>query len=164
MFGTASAGTLGQRAKNVVSDAFIYAAVRARLADVDVDSTSTVHVAVNHGVVTLTGHASSGAERDAYVNTTWKVGGVTDVHSELTINSRPGGVSETARDDALAVRVYAALVSQAGGNAFHVTAHARDGIVTLRGAVPSHSVENTMVATAERVSGVRGVVDDLTVH
>lgn len=162
--GTAYAGTLGQRAKSVVSDAFIYAAVRARLADVDVDSTSAVHVAVNHGVVTLSGRARSAAERDAYITTTWKVDGVTDVRSNLAVNPHVGGISQTARDDALAARVYAALVSQAGDNAFHVTAHARNGVVTLRGSVPSRSVENTMVATTERVTGVHGVVDDLTVQ
>ncbi len=162
--GMAAAGTLGHRAKTAVNDAFIYAGVRARLADVDVNSTSALHVSVDHGVVTLSGVARSIAERDAYVNVTWKVDGVKDVRNQISINPNFRGVRQTARDDALAVRVYGALVGQTGANAFHVTVHAKNGIVTLLGTVPSHSVEQTMVAAAQKVSGVRGVTDELSVR
>jgi osmotically-inducible protein OsmY len=145
------ADTLGHRAGAVVHDAFIYAAVRGHLVDVD------------HGVVTLSGQARTVGERTRYVAAAESVSGVTSVRDSIVVDPQLRGPSETTRDDALATRVYAALVAQSGVNAFHVSAHVRGGVVTLQGSVPNRAVEQTMLTTAQGVSGVRSVVNDLTV-
>lgn len=159
----ATAGTLGNRAGAVAHDALIYAAVRGHLIDVDVDSATALHVDVDHGIVTLSGEARTAAERARYVAATQAVSGVMRVRDEIAINPQLRGPSETTRDDALAVSVYAALVAQSGVNAFHVSARVRDGVVTLEGNVPNGSIERTIVTTAGGVQGVRHVVNRLTI-
>jgi hyperosmotically inducible periplasmic protein len=158
----ALADTLGHRAGAVAHDAFIYTAVRGHLVDVDVDSASAVYVAVDHGVVTLSGQARSAVERARYVAAAESVSGVTSVRDDIAVNPQLRGPSETTRDGALAVRIYAALVAQSGVNAFRVTVKVRDGFVTLTGSVPSAAVERTIATTAQGVQGVRGVVNRLT--
>jgi osmotically-inducible protein OsmY len=145
-------------------DAYIYAAVRARLANIDVDSMSAVHISVVNGYVTLTGQVPSENEREKYDAAARSVSNVTGFSDRLTVNPAYHGMKETAHDKVLAVRVYAAIVSEAGDNAFHVTPHVYNGVVTLTGTVPSHSVEQTIVMTTSHLSGVRQVVDELIVQ
>lgn len=160
----ASASTLGQRASSVVDDAYLVAAVRAHLVDVDADSATDVSVNVNHGVVTLRGQARTSQERVRYVAAAASVSGVRVVHDEMTVNPSLRGISEKTKDAALAVRVSAAIFSQAGGNTFNISPEVRNGVVILHGTVPSASVERTVVSTTEGLSGVRRVVDDLVIR
>lgn len=152
------------RAQGNSHDAYIYAAVRARLANIDVDSMSAVHISVSNGLVTLSGEVPSDSERQKYDVAARSVSDVTGLSDQLVVNPNYHGVRESARDNVLALRVYAAIVSQAGDNAFHVTPHVHNGVVTLTGRVPSQSVEQTIVNTATRISGVRQVVDELIVR
>lgn len=157
----AFADTLGNRAGAVVQDSLLYAAVRGHLVDVDLDSATAIHVDVDRGVVTLSGRAHSAAERAQYVSAARSVSGVTAVRDDIAIDPRLRGPSEATRDDALAARVYAALIAQSGVNAFRVDARVRDGVVTLNGSVPNRAIEQTVVATAAGVQGVLRVVNRL---
>lgn len=145
-------------------DAYIYAAVRARLANIDVDSMSAVHISVANGFVTLSGQVRSDEERLKYDAAARSVSNVTGFSDQLTVNPNYRGAKETAHDNVLALRIYAAIVSQAGDNAFHVTPHVRNGVVTLTGTVPSRSVEQTIVNTTVHISGVIQVNDELVVR
>lgn len=157
----ASAATIGQRAQSVATDAYLYAAVRAKLVTVDADSATAVHVSVDHGVVALSGQARSGAERARYAQAARSVSGVVRVRDAVVVNGNLRGVGEAAHDDALSARVYFAILSQAGSNALRVTVRSRSGIVTLSGNVPSRSIEHTIVSTTAGVSGVHRVIDEL---
>jgi osmotically-inducible protein OsmY len=145
-------------------DAYIYAAVRARLANIDVDSMSAVHISVANGFVTLTGQVPSVAERQKYDAAARSVSNVTGLSDQLVVNPSYHGFKESARDNVLELRIYAAIVSQAGDNAFHVTPHVHNGVVTLTGTVPSPSVEHTIVSVTSHISGVRRVDDELTIR
>ena len=67
-------------------------------------------------------------------------------------------------DGALDVRVSAGIAAQAGVNTFHVAPAAHNGVITLTGTAPSHEVDRVIVQTVRGVSGVKGVVDHITIH
>lgn len=155
---------LASSAPSVFKHAYIVTAVAAKLAAVDVDATTAVHVAVRKGVVTLSGEAYSAGERARYVAAAKSVNGVAAVRDDLRVNSAMQGVRGRVSDAVLAARVSAAIAGQAGVNVFHVTPSVQKGIVTLRGTVGSAAVHHTILATVRRLAGVRGVVDRMTVH
>lgn len=160
----ANAGQLGNRASSVITDSYLYAAVRAKLVGVDADSATNVHVSVDRGVVTLTGQAHTSTERSRYVLAAASISGVKHVRDLLGVNPHLRGIGDQTRDAALAVRVSAAIAGQAGTNVFHVSPEVRNGIVTLRGTVPTLAVERTVVRTTQGVPGVRRVVNDLVIR
>lgn len=157
------AQSLASAAPAGAKDAYLTAAVGTKLAAIDVDSTTSVHIAVDNGTVTLTGQARSAQEQAQFVAAAQSVDGVATVNNRLTVDPHLRGVRETTDDAALTTKVTAAIAAQAGINVFHVVASARAGTVTITGTVPTRSVERTIVDTVRGVSDVRTVVDRLTV-
>jgi hyperosmotically inducible periplasmic protein len=88
---------------------------------------------------------------------------VTSVDDELRVDPNMRGSADKAGDFALAARATTALAAQTGVNAINVKASAKDGVVTLRGTVPSPAIKSTMLATIHKLHGVRSVVDDVEV-
>jgi osmotically-inducible protein OsmY len=160
----ACSGGQQRSAENAGTDTYVTAAVKAKLAGVDVDSADAVGVSVANGTVTLTGKAHSDAEGQAYVAAARSVDGVRNVDDRLVIDPQEHGVREQSADVGLAAKVSAAIAGQAGINVFHVKVSARDGVVSIEGTVPSQSVARTIVDTARGVDGVKRVVPLLTVH
>ncbi len=160
----ACSGAQQKNAENAGNDTYVTAAVKAKLAAVDVDSADGVGVSVANGTVTLTGKAHSDAERQAYVATTRSVDGVRNVDDRLVIDPQERGVREQSGDVALAAKVSAAIAGQAGINVFHVKVSARDGVVSIEGTVPSESIARTIVDTARGVDGVKSVLQRISVH
>ncbi len=148
----------------VAKDTYLSAAVATKLATVDVNSATTVHASAKNGVVTLTGQARTAKERADYERTASSVAGVVSVRDRLTVNPHLRGLRQQTSDATLGIRVAAAIAAQAGMNVFHVTSSSHAGTVTLQGAVPSRSIERTIVDAVRKVSGVRAVVDHLTIH
>lgn len=156
--------TNAQQQKAVHSDAYVAVTVKAKLATVDVDSTTAVHVSASNGAVTLTGEARTPAERLAYVQAARSVDGVTSVTDRLSVNPRLQGLREQGADATLEARVTAAIAAQAGLNVFHISVTARNGVVTLSGTVPQASIARTVRDSASGVSGVRRLIDHITAH
>jgi hyperosmotically inducible periplasmic protein len=154
---------LASSAPDAAKNGYLTTAVAAKLATVDVDSTTNVRTSANAGVITLSGEARTTAARDAYVQAAKSVSGVVSVRDALRINPKLRGVREQTGDAALAAQVAAAIAAQAGVNVFHVDTTAHDGTVTLAGSVPHASVVRTIVETARGVSGVHAVVNHLVV-
>ncbi|MGZ3521175.1 MAG: BON domain-containing protein [Vulcanimicrobiaceae bacterium] len=155
---------VGSSAPYQAKDALIASAVMAKLAAIDLDATTNVHVAVDHGAVKLTGQARSQEERARYVKAAATVNGVTSASESLSVNPRLRGAQESVGDVALATKVAGALAAQTGVNALRVKPSVRDGVVTLSGTVDSASVKTTMLAAVRKVSGVKRVVDDIEVQ
>lgn len=162
-----AAGCTAQQQRSAtsgVNDAYLVSAVGAKIAAVDVDAVTAVHVSsASNGVITLTGTAHSAAERERYVAAAKSVNGVKSVQDELTVNPHAEGLRGQARDAALAARISASIAGQAGVNALHVKPSVHDGTVTLQGNVPSQSVHQTILQTVRRVPGVTNVVDRIAV-
>ena len=155
---------VGSNAPYQAKDALIASAVVAKLAAIDLDSTSNVHVTVDHAAVKLTGEARSPEQRQQYIRAAASVDGVKSASESLSIDPHLRGTQETVDDAALVAKVAATLTAQAGVNAFRVKPSARDGVVTLSGTVDSASVKTTMVAAVRKLSGVKRVVDDIEVQ
>ena len=147
-----------------ITDAYLTTAVSTKLAAVDVDASTAVHVSVDHGIVTLSGQAHSLEQREQYEAAAKSVNGVRGIQNKLTVNTALRGVRAHVSDAALTARVSAAIAAQAGANVFHVTPSASDGIVTLSGSVPARSIHDTIVQTVQNVQGVRTVVDHIMIR
>lgn len=152
-----------QSASTTANDTYLVTAVGTKIASIDVDALTRVHVSSNHGVITLTGQARSVQEKLRYDEAVKSVSGVTAVRDELSVNPRAQGLRDQAADAALAARISAAIAAQAGVNAFRVRASVHEGDVTLRGTVPAQPVHQTILQTVRAVSGVKNVVDRITV-
>jgi osmotically-inducible protein OsmY len=155
---------LASSAPAAAKDAYLTAAVSARLASVDVDSTTTVQVSTSDGIVTLKGKARDRIVRDAYDRAAKSIDGVTAVRDMLAIDPKLRGLRAQTGDATVTAAVVAAITAQAGVNVFHVTAAAHDGTVTLRGTVATAAIESTVVDAARGVSGVHRVVNDLKIQ
>jgi len=149
---------------NSANDAYLVTAVGAKLASVDVDAVTRVHVSAEHGVVTLSGQAHTPAERARYVDAARSVDGVSAVKDDLTINPNAEGLRGQTSDAALTARISAAIAGQAGVNAFHVQPSVHQGNVTLKGTVPSASVHQTILQTVRGIPGVKSVADRIVVQ
>jgi osmotically-inducible protein OsmY len=165
-----SGGSVDQAAHAVESqapalfqDGLVHAALRAKIAALDVDAATSIGIAVHAGHVTLTGTVRSAKERGELVATAKSLKGVNAVDDELRVDPAMRGTADKAGDFALVAKVTTALAAQTGVNAIDVRASAKDGIVTLRGDVPSAAIKSTMLATVEKTQGVRRVVDDIAV-
>jgi osmotically-inducible protein OsmY len=159
-----SAQQVASSAPDAAKNAYLTAAVAAKLASVDVDSTTTVQVSTTGGVVTLKGKARNTAARSAYDRAAKSIDGVTAVRDTLTIDPKLRGLRDQTGDAAVTAAVMTAITAQAGVNVFHVTATAHDGTVTLRGTVPTRAIESTVADAARGASGVRKVVNDLKIE
>jgi osmotically-inducible protein OsmY len=159
-----SAQQLASSAPDAAKNAYLTAAVAAKLATIDVDSTTTVQVSASSGVVTLKGKARDASTREAYDRAAKSIDGVTIVRDTISIDPKLRGLRAQTGDAGVTAAVMAAITAQAGVNVFHVTATAHDGTVTLRGSVPTRAIESTVLDAARGASGVRRVVNDLKVE
>jgi osmotically-inducible protein OsmY len=156
---------LASAAPSFAKSAYLVTAVGTKLAAIDVDATTSVHIAATSaGVVTLSGEAHSAAERVQYVTAAKSVPGVIGVLDRLRVNPNLRGVRGTVSDAALTASVSAAIAGQAGTNVFRVTPSVHDGVVTLHGTAPTPAIHETIVSAVRHVRGVRRVVDRITVR
>lgn len=153
-----------QSAQTSAQDTYLTTAVAAKLASVDVDAATAVHVSVDRGIVSLSGQAHTVDERAKYEDAARSVGGVKGVRDDLVVQPGFKGLRGHAADAQLTVRVSAAIASQAGGNVFHVTPSVNDGVVTLDGSVPKRSVHDTIVDSVRHLSGVKAVIDRIQIR
>lgn len=130
--------------------------------NIDTDSRITnpgkVNVAVNHGVVTLSGIVPNYGQKQAAEGDAWAAPGVVDVIDDLVVEPptrRP--------DDDIRADVRRALDTDPGINAARITVDVVDGTVYLRGMVPTYYQIGLAADDAWSVPGVRNVVKELTV-
>jgi osmotically-inducible protein OsmY len=161
---TACSAQQQKTASNTANDTFLVTAVGAKLASIDVDAVTRVHVAADHGVVTLSGDAHNAAERAQYVQAAQSVDGVTAVNDNLKINPAAQGLRGQTSDAALTARISAAIAGQAGMNAFHIAPSVHQGNVTLKGTVPTQSIHQTILQTVRGIPGVKSITDQIDVH
>ncbi len=69
----------------------------------------------------------------------------------------------TVEDAAITAKVKSALLAEPGLGALRIDVDTKDGTVTLSGAVDSSTLKDRATQTAQQVSGVRSVIDNLAV-
>jgi len=159
---TISSPTVPPNATQTLKDGLLAAKIRAEVVGVDIDAARYLGVHVHDGDVQLTGIVRDSSERSKIDAAVRKVSGVAQLHDAIRID--PRAQSFSSGDFALAAHATASLAAQTGINAANIRVSAENGILTLRGTVPSPSIRTTAVESVEHLGGVKRVVDDLRVR
>lgn len=115
--------------------------------------------AVKNGVVTLSGTVRNHGQKQSAEDDAWAVPGVVDVVDALDV------APPTPRLDVEVLEeVRRALASDPDLNAARITVEVADGIVYLRGTVPTYHQIRIASDDAWTVPGVRGIANELTVN
>jgi hyperosmotically inducible protein len=148
-------------ATRVLEDGLLYAAVKAKLTADDPDSTTSLRVGVDSGVVTLSGSVRTAGDRTRALGDARGVRGVTRDVDDLRVNPAGPHPRQQVADFALAARVEGAILAEAGFQRVEVLAD--HGVATLSGTVRDAATKARVVTAARNTDGVRNVVDRLRV-
>lgn len=123
------------------------------------------HVAVTNGVVTLTGEATSEAQKDLTTEYVRDVKGVKAVKNRMTVTTEPPprSLGELVDDASITAQVKAALLTHKSTSALKTKVVTRDGVVTVSGAVKNAAEKDLVTKLAMDVEGVKDVINNLTI-
>ena len=120
-----------------------------------------IGVAVDQGVVTLTGHVSNYAEKIAAEDAVKRVKGVKAIAEEIEIRF-PSSVPGTS-DDEIAKRAVAMLGWSISVPKDRIQVKVQQGWITLSGEVDWYYQKEAAAETVRKLSGVRGVNNLVTI-
>lgn len=117
-----------------------------------------IGVACENGVITLSGHVPSYAQKIAAERATWRVKGVKAIAQEIQVRF---AAAKKTNDDEIAQRALNILAwsSPSPHDAVHVKV--QDGWVTLTGEVRWNYQREAAEASIRRLSGVLGVTNEI---
>jgi hyperosmotically inducible periplasmic protein len=150
------------------SDAWIGMKVKsALLFHRNVRATKT-DVNVKDGIVTLSGNASSEAQKELSTEYAKDIDNVKAVKNEMTVANAPAVAGETAGekiDDAsITAQVKSSLMSHRSTSALKTKVETTDGVVTL-GGVAKNAAEKTLVTKlVTDINGVSSVINNMTIE
>lgn len=147
-----------------VSEALTEVALKAKLITKLGADGLHIHVAVQGSKVVLTGQVEKKESQELAKEVALSVEDVKDVDNRLTQSpatetSAMKDVELEIKDGVLETKVKSALLTQVGENALKIEVEATNGVVSLRGTVPSAEISKTAVAKAKSVSGVSKVIN-----
>jgi osmotically-inducible protein OsmY len=122
--------------------------------DPSVHSSNSIGVAVENGVVTLTGHVASYAEKIAAEHAARRVAGVRALAEEIEV--RYPSEKKTA-DDQIAERALKVIAWDARVPEDAVSVRVEKGWVTLEGSAPWYYQKNACEDAVRKLTGVAGV-------
>ncbi len=149
------------------SDTWIGLKVRtALLFHRNVSATGTT-VNVTNGIVTLTGQASSLAEKELTTEYAKDVENVKAVKNQMTIANIPASQDATLGDKiddaSITAEVKSALLSHHSTSALHTSVSTTDGIVTLSGIAKNDAEKSLVTKLATDINGVNSVINNMTI-
>ena len=149
------------------SDAWIGMKVKlALLFHRNVSATGT-DVDVKDGVVTLTGEASSLAQKELTSEYAKDIDNVKEVRNEMTIALTPVKVVNTnggkIDDASITAEVKSSLMSQRSTSALRTTVSTTDGVVTLGGVAKNEAEKSLVTKLATDIIGVTSVINKMTI-
>jgi len=121
---------------------------------------ANIGVAAEDGVITLTGHVKSYAEKIAAETAVRRVRGVRAIAEKIEV--RYPGAPKTS-DDEIAKRALDVLAWYAAIPESALKVKVENGIISLSGEVGWQFQRNAAEAAVRRLSGVRGVVNGITI-
>lgn len=149
------------------SDTWLYLKVKNTLAFHRSVSALKTTVLLKEGVVTLTGEASSEAQKELTTEYATDVDGVKAVKNEMTIsaNSEPEPLSLSVMiDDAsISAQVRAALFTHRSTSAFQTSVLTSDGIVTVGGIAKNEAEKDLVTKLVSDIRGVKSVVNNMII-
>jgi osmotically-inducible protein OsmY len=124
-------------------------------------------VNVKDGIVTLSGEASSMAQKELTTEYAKDVEGVKEVKNEMTVAKAPAKPDETVGekiDDAsITAQVKMSLLSHRSTSAVKTKVETTDGVVTLTGIAKNTAEKALVTKLATDVNGVSSVVNNMTI-
>lgn len=149
-----SDGWLGTKVKTAL---LFHRHVRATKTDVN----------VTDGVVTLSGEASSQAQKELTAEYAKDVEGVKEVKNEMTIAKTPAQPAETIGekiDDAsITAQVKSSLMSHRSTSALKTKVQTTDGVVTLSGIAKNNAEKSLATKLVTDIDGVISVINNMTI-
>ncbi|MHB8799282.1 MAG: BON domain-containing protein [Thermoanaerobaculia bacterium] len=147
-----------------VSKALTSVAVKAKLIEkLGVDGLR-IAVQMNGTTAVLTGQVEKKESKELAKEVALSVADVKDVDNRLTQNptKEPSASKDfelEIRDGVLETKVKNILLTEVGVNAMKIEVEATNGVVSLRGTVPSAEIAKAAVEKAKATSGVKKVVN-----
>ncbi|MGU7768877.1 BON domain-containing protein [Burkholderia sp. MR1-5-21] len=139
------------------TDEDVAKAVRVVLHWTDGLRDETIHLQVEKGWVTLTGHVDWGYQRQRALRAVSQMRGITGVSDRLDVGA------DVVADD-IGAKIRQAMQRHAEREANHLEVVVQDGTVTLNGKVDSYAEREVARGAAWSAPGVRMVVDNLVVE
>jgi osmotically-inducible protein OsmY len=125
-------------------------------------------VNVADGIVSLSGEASSLAQKELTTEYAKDVEGVKEVKNNMTIAKAPATPDETVGekiDDAsITAQVKAALLSHHSTSALKTKVQTTDGVVTLNGVAKNAAEKSLVTKLVTDINGVTSVVNNMTIE
>ena len=149
------------------SDAWITTKVKtALLFHHNVRATKT-DVNVKDGIVTLSGEATSMAQKELTTEYAKDIDNVKEVKNEMTVAKNPAKPEETIGekiDDAsITAQVKASLLSHRSTSALKTKVQTTDGVVTVSGIAKNAAEKSLVTKLVTDIDGVSSVVNNMTI-
>ena len=150
------------------SDAWIGMKVKsALLFHRNVRATKT-DVNVKDGIVTLSGEASSEAQKELATEYAKDIDNVKEVKNEMTVAETPAKAGETMgekMDDAsITAQVKSSLMTHRSTSALKTKVETTDGVVTLSGIAKNAAEKSLVTKLVTDVNGVGSVINNMTIE
>ena len=148
------------------SDAWMAFKIRSRLlVKANVSATATT-VAVQDGVVTLTGTADNLAQKELTAAYAQDIDHVKSVKNELVVKAQPATgetIGEKIDDASITTQVKYALLSHKSTSALKTKVSTNDGVIVITGEAGSDAEKSLVTKLAQDVRGVKSVSNNMTV-
>ena len=132
----------------------------------NVSATGT-EVDVKDGIVTLTGQASSMAQKELTTEYAKDVDNVKEVNNEMTIAPAPAApdatISDKIDDASITAQVKSSLLSHHSTSAIHTGVSTTDGVVTLTGIAKNDAEKSLVTKLTTDINGVTSVINNMTI-
>jgi len=154
------------------SDAWIAWSIRYQLLVRASVSNRDTKVYVNEGVVTLTGTATTAAEKELVGVYAAEVDGVKSVKNEILVMNAPADVNkpvkettvaESIDDASITSQVKYALLTHKSTSALKTKVTTTDGVVVITGVAANDAEKALAGKLAKDIRGVKSVTNDMTV-
>ena len=133
----------------------------------NVSATGT-DVDVKDGIVTLTGQASSLAQRDLTTEYAKDVDNVKGVKNDMTIAQTPATpdatIGDKIDDASITAEVKSSLLSHSSTSAMRTTVSTTDGVVTVGGVAKNEAEKSLVTKLATDINGVTSVINNMTIE
>lgn len=148
------------------SDTWLYLKVKSALAFHRSVSSYNTQVELKQGVVTLTGDATSQAQKDLTTEYAQDVEGVKEVKNEMTVTGKQAGptLAEIIDDASINAQVRMALLTHRSTSAFRTLVATTDGVVMVGGFAKNTAEIDLVTKLVTDIHGVKSVVNNMVVE
>jgi osmotically-inducible protein OsmY len=128
-------------------------------------SGTRTQVSVKDGIVTLSGPASSQAQKELTGEYAKDIEGVNGVNNELKVSNEPPGrtLGEVVDDASITAQVKSALLVHRSTSGIKTKVITREGVVTLSGEAKNQAEKDLVTKLASDIHGAKSVVNTMEI-